>query len=121
KQGRGEGPLFLCGPDDWQLLRDTSEVRIAGDQRSFAKQGQGGCEAIDVRKLMVGFEFGGTAGKFDIGRNDGNRQLTDFCQDMVGVSRTLIAPDSIENLAPVHDAKQQLAFPSDGELDEFLD
>jgi len=75
KTGEGGGPLFLCGPDDRQLLRDASELRIAGDQRSFAKQGQGGCEAIDVRKLMVGFEFSGTAGKFGIGRNDGNRQL----------------------------------------------
>ena len=75
KTGEGGRPPFLCGPDDGQLLGDTSEVRIAGDQRGFAKQGQGGCEAIDVWKLVVGFEFGGTAGKFGIGRNDGDRQL----------------------------------------------
>ena|SRR5437879_283801 len=51
KTGEGGGSLFLCGPDDRQLLCDVSEVRIAGDQRGFAKQGQGGREAIDVRKL----------------------------------------------------------------------
>ena len=55
--GAGGRSLFLSGPDDRQLLRDASEVRIPGDQRGFAKQGHGGCEAVDVRKLMAGFEF----------------------------------------------------------------
>lgn len=85
------------------------------------KLSQGGCEAIDVRKLVIGFQFGSAAGKFHIRRDDGNGQLCDFCQDVVSVAGPPVAPNSIENLTPVHGAKQQIAFTADSKLDEFLD
>src|SRR5689334_4017204 len=108
KRGRLSGMSVvteLGSPNDGQLLRDSGEVGVAGDQWGFIELSHGGCKAIDVRKLVIGFQFGSAAGKFHIRRDDGNGQLCDFCQDVVSVAGPPVAPNSIENLTPVHGAK----------------
>src|SRR5579871_215905 len=125
KQGEGGTPCqakwSLRSPNNGQLLRDDGEVRVACDQWGFAKDSKGGGETVHVQKSVVGLEFGGAAGQLGIGWNDGNGQLSNFCQDVVCVSGAFVPPNRVENLAPVHHAEQQLAFLPDGKLDHFLD
>jgi len=61
---------------------DAGEVFVAGGEDGFALKGEGGGETVDVGEIEGGFEFGGVAREFGIGRDHVDRQLGDLRENM---------------------------------------
>ena len=103
------------------MFFDVGEVAVAGEERRFELRGEGGGEAIGVGEFLLGFEFCGAAGEFDVGGDYGDGKLGDLREDLAGDTRALIAPNGIVDFAPVDDAHEKFALAIRGEADELLD
>ena len=90
------------------------EIPVAGGERSFALDGEGGGETVDVGEIEVGFEFGSVARQLDISGDQMDRQLGNLRENMPGESRALVAPDRIVHLAPIDDAHEEFALAIEG-------
>jgi hypothetical protein len=110
----GRESSALGGPEDVELFCDVGEVFVAGGEDSFAIEGEGGGEAVDVGEIVVGFEFGGVARKLNIRWDQVDRQLGNLRENMVGESGALVAPDGLVHLAPIDDAHEKFALAIDG-------
>ncbi len=98
-----------------------SEQVVTGGEGSFALEGEGGGETVDVGEIEIGFEFGSVARELDIRWDQMDRQLGNLRENMPGDSRALVAPDRIVHLAPIDDAHEEFALAIDGELNELFD
>jgi len=82
----------LRGPEEVELFFDEGEVFVAGGERGFARDGEGGGETVGVGEFLFGSEFGGTASQFQVGGDDLQRKLGDVLDDLAGDAGAFGAP-----------------------------
>jgi hypothetical protein len=56
--------------EETEFSLEEGEIGVGGDESGALKKSEGGCEAIGVGEFVLGFEFGGEAGLFEVGGND---------------------------------------------------
>ncbi len=120
------GSSGLGGPKDVELFSDVGEILVAGGERGFAMDSEGGGETIGIGQPMLGaglfrMQLGGAARQFEVGVHDFQRELGDVLKNFARDPGSLGAPGGVIHFAPIHHGHQQLAFAFDAQANQLLD
>jgi len=114
------GESELGNPEDVDPLFDLGEVGVAGEQGSFAGEGQGGREAVAIVEFVIGEELRGDVCQGEVDIDDFNGKLLDILDSFECDTWASGAPSRVIHFAPVDHGHEQFALAFSGQTDEIF-